>query len=102
MLQFFKEKYQEDPTRILVILTQDKQEFEHLVEKYQLPPDAYRIYTVPHVRMYEYLAACNIGMLFREKTIVNWTSRPTKLLEYQAVGLEVVHNNTVAYAMKNE
>jgi len=39
-------------------------------------------------------------MLFREQTIVNWTSRPTKLLEYQAVGLEVVHNNTVAYAMK--
>jgi len=101
VLQFFKEKYQEDSTCVLVILTQDAQQFEQLIHTYQLPFHAYRIYTVPHARMYEYLAACNVGMLFREQTIINWTSWPTKLLEYQAVGLDIVHNNTVSYAMES-
>jgi hypothetical protein len=100
VLEFFKERYREDPTRILVILTQDKEAFESLICKFRIPSAAYRIYTVPHASVYEYLAACDVGILFREQTVVNWTSRPTKLLEYQAVGLEVVHNNTVAYGMK--
>ncbi len=102
VMQFFNEKYREDPTRILVILTQDIAQFERLVHAFALPAHAYRIYTVPHVRMYEYLSACDVGILFREQTIVNWTSRPTKLLEYRAVGLEVAHNNTVAYVMEKE
>lgn len=101
VLEFFEERYKEDQTRVLVILTQDKKAFESLVRLFALPLYAYRIYTVPHARIYEYLAACDIGMLFREQTMVNWTSRPTKLLEYQAARLEVVHNNTVAYAIKS-
>lgn len=99
VLDFFAERYKEDSTCILVILTQDTKAFEDLVRIFELPSHAYRIYTVPHTRIYEYLAAGDVGILFRENTIVNWTSRPTKLLEYQAVGLEIAHNNTVAYAM---
>lgn len=102
VLDFFEEKYKEDSTRVLVILTQDTKEFESLISVFKLPSHAYRIYTVPHARIYEYLAACDTGILFREDTIINWTSRPTKLLEYQAVGLDIAHNNTVAYAMEKK
>lgn len=100
ILQLFKDTYVEDATRVLLILTQDKAFFEQLIKKYALPSHAYRIYTVPHTRIYEYLSACDVGILLREQNIINWTSRPTKLLEYQAVGLKIVHNNSVAYAME--
>jgi hypothetical protein len=102
VLEFFEERYTEDPTCVLVILTQDTKAFEYLISVFKLPSHAYRIYTVPHARIYEYLAACDTGILFREDTIINWTSRPTKLLEYQAVGLDIAHNNTVAYAMEKK
>lgn len=102
VLQFFMKQYCKNATCVLVILTQDAQQFERLVLTYNLPLHAYRIYTVAHARIYEHLAACDVGILFREETIINWTSRPTKLLEYRAAGLEVVHNNTVAYAMEKE
>jgi hypothetical protein len=102
VLTFFKEKYQESPQCVLVILTQDKVAFEHLLQLYALPAAAYRIYTVAHAQIYAYLCACDTGILLRENTIINWTSRPTKLLEYYAAGLEVVHNDTVAYAIRKE
>jgi hypothetical protein len=46
--------------------------------------------------IYHYLAAADIGIIFRKPHIINWISRPTKILEYQAVGLKIIHNNTVA------
>jgi hypothetical protein len=52
---------------------------------------------VPHGMIYRYLAACDIGLIFREPHLINWTSRPTKVLEYQAAGLEIVHNNTIDF-----
>jgi len=46
---------------------------------------------------YRYLSAADVGLLLREKDPVNWVSRPTKMLEYQAVGLKIMHNDTIAW-----
>ena len=47
--------------------------------------------------VFRYLSVADAGLLFREKNVVNWVSRPTKMLEYRSVGLKIIHNNTVAW-----
>ncbi|MFC1842548.1 hypothetical protein ACFLYU_02730 [Candidatus Dependentiae bacterium] len=81
----------------LLILTQNKKEFEKLLQDAGIPTSAYIVKTVDHCDIYKYLAACNYGIIFREKHIVNWVSRPTKVLEYRSVGLEIIHNDTVGF-----
>lgn len=48
----------------------------------------------------QYLAAADEALLVREEHIVNWVSRPTKVLEYRAAGLTVLHNNSVDWVIK--
>lgn len=97
VLSYFQERYQENQHIFLLILTQDTQAFNLLTTGYNLPQSVYAIRSVPHTAIYRYLAACDKGLIFREPHVINWTSRPTKVLEYQAVGLEIVHNDTIAY-----
>ena len=70
------------------------------MNQYDLPPSSYIIKSVQHRMIYNYLAGCDFGLMFREKNIINWTARPTKLLEYQATGIPVIHNNTIALLSK--
>lgn len=95
-IKFFAEKYQKDPRSFLLILSQDKDLFIRVLEKCAIPRSQYRVISIGPRHLLEYLSAADIGLLFREPDVINWVSRPTKLLEYQAVGLRVVHNNTVA------
>ena len=44
----------------------------------------------------KYLCAADAGILLRKKDVVNWVARPTKILEYRAAGLKIIHNDTVA------
>ncbi|MFH1832527.1 MAG: hypothetical protein ABH827_07080, partial [bacterium] len=64
---------------------------------HNLPKTAYKIISVRQEQLYEYLSCANFGFLLREEDIINWVSRPTKMLEYQAVGLKIIHNNTIAW-----
>lgn len=96
VIAYFAHKYSKNKKSFLLILTQDKEQFETMMNKTSINRSAYLITTVPHTDMYRYLAACDAGLIFRESTIMNWISRPTKVLEYQAVGLHIIHNNTVA------
>lgn len=96
-LAYFYARYKEDTHAFLLILTQDVKEFNELIAAYKLPETAYAVRSVPHASIYKYLAAADHGLVFREPHVINWTSRPTKILEYQAVGLNIVHNNTIAY-----
>lgn len=100
-VDFFALRYAENQHTFLLVLSQDKDIFLALLEQRGLPPSSFAIMSVPHKDMYHYLSACDAGLLFRESSIVNWVARPTKLLEYQAVGLEVIHNNTVAWLTEN-
>lgn len=96
-INFFKKEHTINLDSYLLILTQDKKEFEKLMQKNLIDPLTYTLLTVPHKEVYRYLAASDAGIIFREKNCINWTSRPTKILEYQAVGLPIIHNNTIAF-----
>lgn len=98
---FFKQELEKKQNIFLLILSQDKDIFEHFIHKNQLPKNSYHIMAVAHHEVIKYLSACDTGILFRTPDIVNWVSRPTKALEYQAAGLKIMHNNTVAWLKEN-
>ncbi len=94
-VQFFAHAYQKNTNSFLLILTQSVAQFHALLRTTDIPTNAYHVTCVPHAEIYYYLAAADTGLLFREKHCINWVSRPTKALEYQAVGLKIMHNNTI-------
>lgn len=95
-IAFFKQQLDTPQKNFLLVLTQDCAEFMHLLQTAHIPPETYKVMSVTHQDIYRYLAAADIGIMLRESHIINWISRPTKILEYQAVGLSIVHNNTIA------
>jgi hypothetical protein len=96
-IEHFFEQYKKDQKKFLLILSQDKKEIEKIVSKYKIPETNYKLICVQPSELTKYLAACNAGFLFRDNDIINWVSRPTKMLEYEAVGLKIIHNNTIAW-----
>ncbi len=100
-VRYAYEQWQQNNKVFLLILSQNEGVFKTLCTDLGLPASVYAIMQVPHAQMYQYLSAADYGLLFRQPHIINWVSRPTKLLEYQAVGLEVIHNGTIAYAIQS-
>jgi len=99
-ISYFAENLKKNHTSFMLILSQDKKKFEQEFARQNISKTHYAITSVQQKDLFEYLAAADFGMLFREKDVINWVSRPTKMLEYQAVGLKIVHNNTVAWLTK--
>lgn len=97
---FFKEKLALQKNALLLVITRETQIFEQLIAKHSINHDSYRIISVSHQEMYPVLAAADFGIVLREPHLLNWISRPTKVLEYQALGLEIIHNNTIALLAK--
>jgi hypothetical protein len=100
-IEIFKHHYRLDANAYFLVLTQDKLGFETLLANYSLPDTCYNVLTVAHQDIYRYLAASDVGMVWRDKHLMNWISRPTKALEYRTAGLSILHNNTVAYLVEN-
>lgn len=96
-VDFLAKKLADHQKEFALILTPDVQIFEELFEKLAVDNLRYRILKVAPRETFKYLAAADAGIVFRAASPVNWVSRPTKVLEYRALGLEVVHNNTVAW-----
>lgn len=94
-IEFFEQKYIESKSSFLLILTTETQKFEDIISKSNLPKNSFIILNVKPEDIYKYIAAADIGLLFRHNDIINWVSRPTKMLEYKALGLKIEHNNTV-------
>ena len=97
----FAIRYATNPHAFLLILTQDRIYFERVLRAHNLPKTSYALAHAPANELLRYLAAADAGYLFREADVINWVSRPTKMLEYQAVGLTIIHNNTVAWLANN-
>lgn len=97
LVPFLKNQLNEKSRSRLIILTDNILEFEIHLEKENVEKNRYVVTSCNHSEVYKYLAAANAGVIFRDKHIVNWVSRPTKALEYQAAGLEVIHNGTVDF-----
>jgi len=102
VLTFFTDEYTKNPKAFLLILSKDKELFFQAVKQNHVPLERCLIIHIEPHHLYRYLSAADVGVLFREKDVVNWVSRPTKMLEYQAVGLKIIHNNTVAWLVESE
>jgi hypothetical protein len=101
MLDFFSKKIVKNKNCFLLILSKDKEIFEKKLQKLKIAKNNYLILSVKHENIYRYLSAADAGLLFREDDIVNFVSRPTKILEYRVVGLDVIHNNTISWLKKD-
>lgn len=96
-INYFTEQLKNNKKSFLLILSQAKEIFKKKLFLLGVCEQNYKVLSVKHNDIYKYLCACDAGMLFRKKDPVNWVSRPTKLLEYQAVGLKIIHNNTIGW-----
>jgi hypothetical protein len=97
MTFYFQEIVKKNPESFLLILSNEKKEFTSFLTQTSIPKNKYSICDIPAHAVYRYLSACDAGLLFRQQDIINWVARPTKMLEYQAVGLKIIHNNTIAW-----
>lgn len=96
-IEFVADKMQHKPQAFLLILSTDVEIFRRIVTENKIPADRVVVIAVDPSHLLRYLAAADAGLLFREADIINWVARPTKALEYRAVGLEIIHNNTVDF-----
>lgn len=84
-----------DPHAFFLVLSGDVEKFNSAIKAAAIDMNRCLITCIPSAKLTEYLAVADTGFLLREPHVINWVSRPTKLLEYRAVGLEIRHNNTV-------
>jgi hypothetical protein len=96
-VEYFKEHINTKSNSHLLILSTDKEECLKIIEKSEISPQFFTVTSVRHDEIYAYLCAADKGILLRKKHIINWISRPTKALEYQAAHLPIIHNSTIAY-----
>jgi len=102
MLFYFLEKVKENHKSFWLILTNEPKTFRRYCSITYIPEKHYRILNVHPKDVFKYLSACDAGLLFRKKDVINFVARPTKMLEYKAVGLKIIHNNTIAWLTKKE
>ncbi|MFH1461634.1 MAG: hypothetical protein ABIF12_01685 [bacterium] len=97
IIEYFCQQYEKNSKSFLMLLSPDKKDLEKLLVNKKIPTTNYILISVKAEELFKYMAAGDIGLLFREKDIINWVSRPTKMLEYKAVGLKIMHNQTIAW-----
>lgn len=95
IIEYFFKQYKKNPKSFLMILSPDIKELKIFLKSKQIPTNNFALINAKPDQLYKYLAASDIGLLFRDRDIINWVSRPTKMLEYQAVGLKIIHNQTI-------
>jgi hypothetical protein len=102
VIQFFSQQLAKNPESRLLILSRETEVFNKLAIAYQVPTDSIFTRSVDHELVYRYLAAADYGIIFREPHLLNWVSRPTKILEYRAAGLKIIHNNTIGMLCQSD
>ncbi len=90
MLKLFKEFYKSDKEVFFLILTFKVERARKLLEYELIPQGNYKVLTVEYSNIPMYLNAADIGILLRERNIVNRVACPTKFAEYVACGLYTI------------
>lgn len=102
VMQYVEQELRQNPDSFFLLLTQDTHVFAQYVRKRNCNPAQYKILHVPHHDIYRYLCAADKGIIFRQPSVINWVSRPTKVLEYRAVQIPVIHNNTIGFLHQDD
>ncbi len=96
---YFGQLQKKNRAIFFLVLTSDVEKFSALLGEVLLPK-SYIVLTVNYQEIYRYLSAADVGIILREPGMVSWIARPVKAMEYEAVGLKVIHNNTVDWLIK--
>jgi len=90
IIKFFKGIYRLDKEVFFLILTNEFKRAEKIAQNEGIPIESYKILSVKHNQVPLYLNASDIGIILREKNMVNKVACPTKFAEYMACGLYIV------------
>lgn len=101
-VEYLAARINENTNTYGVILTTDVLAFERIIEGWELDRSRLILKFVNPKEILRWTAVLDHGILLRYQDIVNWVSRPTKALEYQAVGINIIHNNTVKWLIDYE
>jgi glycosyltransferase involved in cell wall biosynthesis len=96
MISLFKFASKTDTDLYFLIICRDnKEKIEKLFTDAGIPSDSYRIISVEQNRVKRYLIAGDVGILLREKSIINEVSDPLKFVEYIHAGLMVIISRNI-------
>jgi len=96
-LFFLADKIAENQNTYGLIVTTDVIEFEALISELKISNTRLIVKYVPQKDLLPMISTFDFGLLLRLTHVVNWVSRPTKALEYMAVGVPIIHNKTVGW-----
>ena len=100
-IEAFLEFAKKDEKAFFLVLTHHAPEAQELITQFKVPAHQYLILKLKPELLHTYHLACDFGMIFREANIVNWTSRPIKVIEYKQAGLLVLHNFTIEWVIQS-
>ena len=95
-IAYFKKEWLKDNRSFFLALTHETEAMKALIASVELPTNSFKVLSVLQKDVIRYLCTAQYGFLLREPHIINWVSRPTKLLEYQAAHIQIIHHNTIA------
>lgn len=90
ILKFFKEVYKLDKKVFLLILTHNLERAEKFIQAENIFMESCKVLSLDHNKIPPLLNASDIGIIFREKNLVNRVASPTKFAEYISCGLYTV------------
>jgi glycosyltransferase involved in cell wall biosynthesis len=93
MISYLSEMLSVNPMIKCLLLTQIDEVLGAFMDKF---PGRVKCSWVEPKRVAEHLVAADYAILFREPSITNSVSSPTKFAEYLSCGLPVLANNTMA------
>jgi glycosyltransferase involved in cell wall biosynthesis len=82
----------------ILILTTDLKKAKEFFKN--IDPNRLLITSCAYEEMNSYYCASDVGILLRQKRLLNWVASPTKFGEYCLTGLSVLHNASVAQAVE--
>ncbi|MDP3930608.1 MAG: hypothetical protein Q8R57_16435 [Bacteroidota bacterium] len=90
MIKFFRELLKFEQNSVFLFLSNDEVGFNRLIQNFPDLMEFVFYKKVPNDLVYKYLNAADFGLLFRDDTIMNNVSSPTKFAEYMLCGLPVL------------
>ncbi len=100
-VELFCQKLKDDSKAHLLIISQDKEVFASIIKKKGIPAANYSLVTTHNqLDLYKMLCAADVGIIIRQDHPMNWVSKPIKVLDYLACGLEIEHNSTIAWVIE--
>jgi glycosyltransferase involved in cell wall biosynthesis len=79
-----------DPKAHYLVLSPAPEQMREVLDEAGIPGNSSTILSVPHAEVAHYLAAADVGLLLREKSVVNQVASPVKFAEFLAAGTPVI------------